>query len=351
VQNYLSRRACAITPYTAGAQPAGDGIIKLNTNENAYPPSQKVFEALRDFDASRLRLYPRPDGGIMRAALAEISGLEEPYVFCGNGSDEVLGFAFYAFFDEVVFPDVTYSFYPVWAALFGISYKQVPLQDDFTMPVGKLCGCGGIVLANPNAPTGIALSLHDIERILQQNSGCVVIVDEAYAAFGAQSAAPLIHNYPNLLVVSTLSKSHGLAGLRVAYALGQPHLISGLTRIKDSFNSYPLDTVAQIAAAAALRDTAYSAQTAQKIIATRENTARRISALGFKVLPSKANFVFATHPRLRAPAIKAHLEDNKIYVRHFNAPRISDYLRITIGTDAQMEALLDVLSAYCTHQG
>ena len=350
MQNYLSKKAAALTPYTAGAQPAGSGIIKLNTNENAYPPSPKVFEALRGFDAGLLRLYPRPDGGVMKAAVSEVLGLPLSHIFCGNGSDEVLGFAFCAFFDgDVVFPDITYSFYPVWAALFDISYKTVPVCDDFSIPVDALSG-GGIVLANPNAPTGIALSLEDIARVLQRNSQSVVIVDEAYAAFGARSAAPLVNDYPNLLVVSTLSKSHGLAGLRVAYALGQPHLISGLERIKDSFNSYPLDTLAQVAAAAALRDKAYCEQTAQKIIATRIRTAQQLTALGFDVLPSSANFLFATHPRISAAAVKTHLEDNRIYVRHFGAPRISDYLRISVGTDAQMDTLLEVLSAYCARQ-
>lgn len=343
MQNFLSNKAAAITPYTAGAQPVGDGIIKLNTNENPYPPSPKVFEALRDFDAQRLRLYPRPDGGLMKSAVSDVTGLSEDYVFCGNGSDEVLGFAFYAFFDNVVFPDITYSFYPVWADLFGISYQTVPVEDDFSVPIGALSG-GGIVLANPNAPTGMALSLSDIEQVLIQNSQSVVIVDEAYAAFGAQSAASLVPRYPNLLVVSTLSKSHGLAGLRVAYALGQPHLISGLERIKDSFNSYPLDTIAQVMAGAALLDKAYLEQTAGKIIATRDRTAAKLRDLGFTVLPSKANFVFASHSHAKAADIKAKLEQQKIYVRHFDKPRIDNFLRISIGTDEQMNTLLRAVS-------
>ena len=345
MQKYLSHKAAAITPYTAGAQPVGDNIIKLNTNENPYPPSPKVFEALRDFDAQRLRLYPRPDGGPMKSAVSKVTSLPESHVFCGNGSDEILGFAFYAFFDNVVFPDITYSFYPVWADLYGIDYKTVPVENDFSIKPDTLVG-GGIVIANPNAPTGMALALSDIEQVLKRNSQSVVIVDEAYAAFGAQSAASLVPQYPNLLVVSTLSKSHGLAGLRVACALGQPHLIGGLERIKDSFNSYPLDTIAQVMASAALLDTAYLEQTSAKIIATRDRTAAKLRDLGFTVLPSKANFVFASHIRAKAADIKAHLEQQKIYVRHFNKPRIENFLRISIGTDEQMNTLLRAVSRF-----
>lgn len=338
---YLSRRAASITPYQAGEQPQGSGIIKLNTNENPYPPSPKALAVLRGFEGERLRLYPKPDGGSLRSAVAQSRALPEDHVFCGNGSDEVLGFAFQAFFDgDVVFPDITYSFYPVWAQLYGIGYKTVPLDADFTVPVDALTG-GGVVLANPNAPTGIALGLEDVARILGNNREHVVIVDEAYACFGAGSAAPLIPEYPNLLIVSTMSKSHALAGLRVAYALGQPHLIDGLTRIKDSFNSYPLDMIAQEAAAAALLDREYCEAMSQRIVVTRENTARRLTDLGFRVLPSRANFVFASHPGLSAAALKAYLADNGIYVRHFNKPRIYDYLRITIGTDAQMDTLIE----------
>lgn len=343
MNNFLSSKAAAITPYTAGAQPVGSGIIKINTNENPYPPSPKVFEALSAFDADRLRLYPRPDGGMLRSAVAAQNGVPETHVFCGNGSDEVLGFAFYAFFDgNILFPDITYSFYPVWASLYGLSYQTVALNADFTVAADALYG-GGVVLANPNAPTGIALEPNAIEGILVRNSEHVVIVDEAYAVFGAQSVIPLVQKYPNLLVVTTLSKSHGLAGLRVAYAIGQPHLIDGLERVKDSFNSYPLDTIAQIAASAALKDTAYCTQTAQKIIATRERTAERLAELGFLVLPSKANFLFVTHPRFAAADIKAYLEQNSIFVRHFNLPRISNYLRISIGTDAQMDTVVSCL--------
>ncbi len=347
MQRYLSQKARGITPYTAGAQPQGTDIIKLNTNENPYPPSPAALDALARFDGSRLRLYPRPDGGPLRAASATVFNLPESHVFCGNGSDEVLGLAFDAFFDgDILFPDITYSFYPVWAAYYGISYTTVPLNEDFTVPVDSMVSPGGIVLANPNAPTGIALPLSGVERILQNNTKRVVIVDEAYAAFGTESAVSLISRYPNLLVVMTMSKSHSLAGLRVGLALGQPHLIDALTRIKDSFNSYPLDMLAQHVGAAALLDTAYYDSIARKIIATRERTARGLQVLGFDVLPSSSNFLFASKPGFSAAQLKSHLEQHRIYVRHFNLPRISEYLRISIGTDEQMDALLRCIDEY-----
>lgn len=346
MSKYLSKRAKSITPYTAGFQPGGADIIKLNTNENPYPPSPKTLEACRAFDPSNLKLYPKADGGPLRAAVASVNGVPGSYVFCGNGSDEVLAFAFAAFFDGgIVFPDVTYSFYPVWADLFGITYDLVPLGDDFTIPVERLRG-NGVVLANPNAPTGIALSLNDIEQVLKQNSNSVVIVDEAYVSFGAESAVPLISKYDNLLIVTTLSKSHALAGMRLGYAIGQPHLIEGLERIKDSFNSYPVDSVAQIVGGAALLDKEYYAGAAKKIIATRERISGTLKDMGFIVTPSSANFLFVSKPGVAGAAIKTYLEQNGIYVRHWNKPRISDYLRISVGTDEQMDTLISKLEAF-----
>ncbi len=346
VPKYLSKKAKSITPYKAGAQPKVKNIIKLNTNENPYPPSPAAQEALGDFDGSSLRLYPRPDGGELRLAIASAYGLDVSNVFCGNGSDEVLAFAYDAFFDnDIMFPDITYSFYPVWADLFDISYTLLPLSDDFTIPT-RLLKANGIVLANPNAPTGIALSIADIEKVLSQNKDYVVIVDEAYAAFGADSAAPLVSKYPNLLVVNTLSKSHCLAGLRVGFALGQPHLIDALMRIKDSFNSYPLDSLAQSIASAAIRDAEYYESIAKKIIATRERVSDKLLSLGFNVLPSAANFVFVSHSAFAAKDIKAYLETQGIFVRHFDLPRISNHLRISIGTDEQMDALLSAIKLF-----
>lgn len=344
--NYLSKRARGITPYTAGFQPAADNIIKLNTNENPYPPSPKALDVYSGFSPQSLKLYPKTDGGLLRTAAASINGLPESHVFCGNGSDEVLALAYAAFFDDnIAFPDITYSFYPVWAQLFGISFNLLPLSGDFTIPIERLRG-NGVVLANPNAPTGIALSPGQVEQVLRQNSGSVVIVDEAYSSFGAESAAALIPKYDNLLIVTTLSKSHSLAGLRVSYALGQPHLIEGLERIKDSFNSYPLDSIAQAVAAAALLDTDYAAETAKKIIATRERISVELKALGFTLTPSKANFLFTSKPGVSGAAIKAYLEQCGIYVRHWDKPRISDYLRISVGTDEQMDTLVEKLKQY-----
>jgi histidinol-phosphate aminotransferase len=346
MSGYLSKRANSITPYTAGFQPGGADIIKLNTNENPYPPSPKTLEACRAFDPTRLKLYPKADGGPLRAAVAIVNGVPESHVFCGNGSDEVLAFAFAAFFDGgIIFPDVTYSFYPVWADLFGISYDLLPLNDDFTIPIEGLHG-SGVVLANPNAPTGIALSLEEVERVLKQNSGSVVIVDEAYVSFGGESAVTLIPKYDNLLVVTTLSKSHSLAGMRLGYALGQPHLIEGLERIKDSFNSYPVDSVAQSVGSAALLDKEYYYNAARKIIVTRERISGKLKELGFVVTPSSANFLFVSKPGAAGAAIKTYLEQNGIYVRHWNKPRISDYLRISVGTDEQMDTLVSKLEEF-----
>jgi len=343
---FLSKKASKIKPYAAGAQPSQDGVIKLNTNENPYPPSPKAIEAYKNFRPESLRLYPRPDGGELKKAAAALYGLREDNVFCGNGSDEVLALSFYAFFDGgIMFPDVTYSFYPVWAELFGISYKTLPVNDDFTIPADKLTG-RGIVLANPNAPTGIALDLCEIESILKRNKDHVVLIDEAYSFFGAQSAAPLIEKYPNLLVVCTLSKAYSLAGLRAGFALGQPRLIEGLENVKDSFNSYPLDAVAQAVGSAALSDTAYYEEIAKKITATRDKTIKRLREMGFSVTDSKTNFIFAGKKGVDAADLKNFLEKNKIFVRHWDAPRISGYLRISVGTDEQMEILLSRIKEY-----
>lgn len=342
----LSKKAKSITPYTAGAQPQESGIIKLNTNESPYPPSPATLEAYSSFDASDLRLYPRPDGGLLKQAIAKADGVAESCVFCGNGSDDVLAMAFAAFFDgDIMFPDVTYSFYPVWADLFGITYNLLPLNEDFTVPADKLRG-NGVVLANPNAPTGIALGLDDVEKVIKQNAGYAVIVDEAYIAFGAKSAVPLIPKYENLLIVRTLSKSHALAGMRIGYALGQPRLIDGLERIKNSFNSYPLDSVAQRVGAAAMLDAGYYEESAKKIIATRERSSKQLKELGLTVLPSSANFLFVSKPGVAGAALKAYLEGCGIYVRHWNAPRIRDFLRISVGTDEQMDILAQKLRQY-----
>ena len=346
VPDFRSKKAKSIKPYTAGAQPKQKNMIKLNTNENPYPPSPKAIEAAKSFDSSLLRLYPRIDGGELRKTIAQLFGIDKSFVFCGNGSDEVLAFAFDAFFDGgIMFPDVTYSFYPVWADLFDISYSNLPLREDFTIPVENL-RANGIVLANPNAPTGIAIGLDDIEKVLKQNPEHVVIVDEAYAAFGAQSAVPLVSQYPNLLVVTTLSKSHSLAGLRIGYAIGQPHLITALESIRDSFNSYPIDSLAQSVSSAALSDTEYYDKIAEKIVATRERITGELKDLGFCVLPSSANFIFVSHPDIDAKALKSFLETKSIFVRYFDLPKINQHLRISIGADADMDTLVKAVSEF-----
>lgn len=342
-KKYWSSRIQSLIPYTPGEQPKDRVFIKLNTNENPYPPSPAVLEAIRSATDERLRLYPDPEASDLRQALAEHYGLRPEQVFCGNGSDEVLGLCFYALFSpgkKVVFPDITYSFYPVYTELYGLDYEEIPLNEDFTLPVERFLGNnGGVVICNPNAPTGKTQPIENIRRILEANPDAAVLVDEAYADFGAQSAVPLIGEYPNLLVVRTMSKSRSLAGLRLGYALGNADLIAGVNCVKNSFNSYPLDRIALAAGEAAVRDTAYFDETRRKIAATRESAAARLRALGFLVHDSNANFVFAAHPSIPGKALQQGLRDRGVLVRRFDRPRIADYLRVTIGTDAEMDTL------------
>ncbi len=342
-KRFWSSRIQTLVPYTPGEQPKDRVFIKLNTNENPYPPSPKVLEAIREATDARLRLYPDPEALELRKALAEFYGVGPEQVFCGNGSDEVLGLCFYAFFSpgkKVVFPDITYSFYPVYTELFGLDYEEIPLNGDFTLPVERfLGGNGGAVVCNPNAPTGKTLPLSDIRRILEANPDVVVLVDEAYADFGAQSAVPLLREYRNLVVVGTMSKSRSLAGLRVGYALGSPDLIAGVNCVKNSFNSYPLDRIALAAGEAAVRDTAYFEQTRRKIMSTRQRTAERLRELGFLVHDSNANFIFITHPARSGRELQQGLRDRGVLVRRFDRPRIADYLRVSIGTDEEMDAM------------
>lgn len=334
----------SLSPYVPGEQPQDKKYIKLNTNENPYPPPACVLEAIRRTAAESLRLYPDPECLKLRQAIADYHGLAAEQVFAGNGSDEVLALAYLAFFDPartILFPDITYSFYPVYASLFGCRYELVPLNEDFTLPVkGFLKSNGGIIFPNPNAPTGIILGLADIETILRANPDSVVIVDEAYIAFGGETAAGLIPRYPNLLVTRTLSKSHSLAGLRCGYALGDRGLMESLLTVKNSFNSYPLDRLALAGAETALRDEEYARRNAQKVAQTRERTAQALTANGFRVLPSAANFIFVSHPCTPAETIYHRLKDNGILVRWFNKPRIDNFLRVTIGTDAEMDTFL-----------
>ncbi len=342
-----------LTPYVPGEQPKLTKLVKLNTNENPYPPSPIAIAALRGELADggdSLRLYPDPEADRLKQAIAAHFArftIDTGQVFVGNGSDEVLAHAFMALLQHdqpVLFPDITYSFYPVYCALYGIAYRTVPLGDDFSLQVDDYRPPnGGIVLANPNAPTGRLLRLADVQRLLAGNPDSVVVVDEAYVDFGGETAVALVGQHANLLVVQTLSKSHALAGLRVGYAIGQCELIAALARVKNSFNSYPLDRLAIAGAVAALADEEHFTSTRQAIMRSREGLSRALGELAFEVLPSAANFIFARHPQHDAAALAARLRQRGIIVRHFALPRIDQYLRISIGTDEQCAVLVNAL--------
>jgi histidinol-phosphate aminotransferase len=336
-----------LTPYVPGEQPRGENLVKLNTNESPYEPSPRVLEAIAATRGEELRLYPDPESGSLRRAFAAYCGLAPEQVFLGNGSDEVLAHTFLGLLrhdSPIQFPDVTYSFYPVWCDLYGVAYRKVPLADDFSVDPGAyLEEHGGIIVPNPNAPTGMAMSLDAIRVLLAKNPRAVVVIDEAYIDFGGSSAVPLIAEFDNLLVIQTLSKSRALAGLRVGVAMGQAHLIEGLERVKNSFNSYPLDCVAQRGALAALEDDAYFRAICARVVASRERLARELAGLGFEVLPSAANFLLARHPGMAGRMLFSALRERGIIVRYFDKPRIDDYLRITVGTDEQCDALLAAL--------
>ena len=341
-----------LTPYVPGEQPALAHPIKLNTNENPYPPSPRVVEAIRRElgDAGEtLRKYPDPTARALRATVAAHHGLRIEQVFAGNGSDEVLAHVFQALLKHdkpIRFPDITYSFYPVYAQLYGVAFDAIPLDDAFGIDVDDYrAPNGGVLLPNPNAPTGRALRLAEIEALLKANPDSPVVIDEAYVDFGAESAVKLIDRYPNLLVVQTVSKARSLAGMRVGFAFGDAALIEALTRVKDSFNSYPLDRLAQAAAIAAYEDDAWFQESCAKVIASRERLADKLKALGFEIVPSAANFVFARHPAHDAATLAASLKEKEIFVRHFKLPRIDQHLRISIGTDAECDALIDALRA------
>ena len=336
-----------MTPYTPGEQPQIDNLIKLNTNENPYGPSPKVIEAITHANANELRKYPDPLSTDLKKSIADYYQLPLEYVFVGNSSDEVLGHAFRALLKHdkpLLYPDITYSFYPVYCQLFGINYTQVPLRDDFTLNIDDYqLENGGIIFANPNAPTGIALGLNEIETLLQRNPNSVVVIDEAYVDFAQKSAVSLIKQYDNLLVTQTLSKSRSLAGLRVGLALGNPELLAGMERVKTSFHPYAIDKLAAAGAAAAFDDKAYFKTTCEKVIKTREFTRQNLESLGFEVLPSSANFVFAKHPEHDAEKLFQALRERNIIIRHFSNERISQFLRISIGTDEEMTSLIHAL--------
>lgn len=361
ISRYWSATVRQLSPYVPGEQPKLARLNKLNTNENPYPPSPRVLAAIQaelGAQAASLRLYPDPTSLALRTALAHEHGLQPDQVFVGNGSDEVLAHAFQALLKHedddgqprpLLFPDISYSFYPTYCGLYGITARPLPLDDQLRIRVDDYLqqrDAGAIVFPNPNAPTGRGLALTEIERLVQGRPDCVVVIDEAYVDFGAESAVPLIDRYPNLLVVHTMSKSRSLAGLRVGYALGHVDLVEALVRVKDSFNSYPLDRLAQVGAIAALEDHAHFEQTRDAVIATRERLVDALQTLGFEVLPSQANFVFARHPQRAAALLQQGLRERGVIVRHFARPaRIAEYLRITVGTDAQCDDLIVSLRA------
>jgi histidinol-phosphate aminotransferase len=350
LSRYWSDIVHRLTPYVPGEQPALAHPVKLNTNENPYPPSPAVVSAIRSElgeTAESLRRYPDPTARMLRETVAAHHGLKVDQVFAGNGSDEVLATVFQALLKHeqpILYPDVTYSFYPTYARLYDVAYRTIPLDDAFQIRIDDYAQPnGGILFPNPNAPTGHALPLSDIERLVASNPDSVVVIDEAYVDFGAQSAISLIGKYPNLLVVHTTSKSRSLAGMRVGFAFGDAALIDALNRVKDSFNSYPLDRLAQAAATAAYQDDAWFRECTGKVIASRERLTAQLTALGFEMVPSSANFVFARHEGYDAATLAAQLREKEIFVRHFKLPRIDQHLRTSIGTDAECDTLLDAL--------
>lgn len=348
MSQYWSDIVHKLTPYVPGEQPKLANLVKLNTNENPYGPSPKVIEVLKLEAADTLRLYPDPNSDALKAAIAQTYHLNANQVFVGNGSDEVLAHVFHALLKHdqpVLFPDITYSFYPVYCGLYDIQYQTIPLNEDFSINIDDYDQPnGGIIFPNPNAPTGIPLALVEIEKLLKKNTQSVVVIDEAYVDFGTESAVNLINQYPNLLVTHTLSKARSLAGLRVGYAVGAPDLIEALIRVKDSFNSYPIDRFASAGAIAAMQDVEYFEKTCSQVIATRESLIKDLTDLGFNVLPSGANFIFAKHQTKSGAELTTQLREKGIIVRHFKTPsRIAPYLRITVGTDAQSKILINTL--------
>lgn len=336
-----------VEPYVPGEQPKQKDVIKLNTNENPYPPAPGVEKLAREFECSALRLYPDTDSTALVTELGKRYQLDPSRIFVGVGSDDVLSMAFLTFFNSkkpILFPDVTYSFYDVWADLYRIPYKVCPLNEKFELvPESFMQENGGVIFPNPNAPTGVLESLATVEQILKANPGVVVIVDEAYIDFGGESCLPLLDKYENLLIVQTFSKSRSMAGMRIGFAMGSEKLIQYLNDAKFSFNSYTMNRPSQVLGVEAVRDEAYFKETTEKIIATRERVKKELQRLGFSFPDSKANFIFAAHKCVSGEEIFKALKERNIYVRHWNKPRISDYLRITIGTDEQMDTLLAAL--------
>jgi histidinol-phosphate aminotransferase len=349
MSKYWSDFVSQLEPYVPGEQPNISNITKLNANENPYGPSPDALAAMQQLSNDDLRLYPPMNADNLKQTIADNFGLVKEQVFVGNGSDEVLAHAFNGLLKQskpLLFPDITYSFYPVFCQLYGIEYQQMPLAEDFSINLEDYKrDNGGIIFPNPNAPSGRLLGLDVIEQLLQANQESVVVVDEAYIDFGGESAVALINSYANLLVVHTMSKSRSLAGMRIGYAMGSAELIEGLERIKNSFNPFPLGQLQIAAAIASFKDTDYFQQTCERIINSREQMTEQLQDLGFEVLPSAANFVFARHPGRSAEKLALGLRENGVVVRHFRKPRIEEFLRITIGTEQQNALLLSSLTA------
>ncbi|MDE6723407.1 MAG: histidinol-phosphate transaminase [Eubacterium sp.] len=339
-----------IEPYVPGEQSKEQNIVKINANENPYPPSPKVIEAIQNFDNSNLRFYPDANAYAFKKAVAEYYDVEIENVFLGNGSDDVIALCFQAFFNSdkpIVYPDITYSFYPVWCRLFNIPYKTYPLQNDFRINVEDYKEeNGGVVIPNPNAPTSLGEGQDFVEQLMEYNQDSVVIIDEAYVDFGGFSSAPLTKKYENLLVTGTFSKSRSLAGMRIGYAIGSKELISVLEAVKNSYNSYTVNSISMAVGTAAIEDKAYFNETVSKVIATRERITEELRSLGFIVLDSQTNFLFATNEKLNMKDYFEWLKTQKVFIRYFNLPRISNYVRITIGTDEEMDIFLAKTKEY-----
>lgn len=347
MSKYWSSMAKRAEPYVPGLQMNEPNIIKLNTNENPYPPSAQVTKVIQETAGDPLKLYPSPTADDLREAIGSVNGLDADQVFVGNGSDEVLAFSFMAFFEPgqmIRYPNITYSFYPVYANLFDIPVEEVTLNKDFTLPIEQFFNAeGGVIFPNPNAPTSLYVGLEHIEAILKNNPNKVVIIDEAYIDFAEKSAVTLLEKYDNLLIIQTTSKSRSLAGLRVGFALGNQPLIQGLNRIKNSINSYTIDCLALAGAQKAFEDEAYFKETTKRIIETRESTIAQMKELGFTVLPSQTNFIFVSHKDYDAGKLYENLKEKGILVRYFNQKSIDNYLRISIGTDEQMNRFFEKL--------
>jgi len=345
MSRFLSNKFSSLDAYTPGEQPADMEYIKLNTNESPYPPPPGVINAVNEDELGKLNLYPNPDGSRLINKFAEFYGVGPENIIIGNGSDELLAFAFLAFCENgAVFPDITYGFYPVYAELYDVPFEQIPLRDDLTIDVGDYTGIGkNVILANPNAPTGIALPSDAVETIVKSNPDHIVLIDEAYVDFGAESAIPLTRRYDNLLVVHTYSKSRSMAGARLAYAIGSAPVIDDMNRMKYSFNPYNVNRLTQLMGEAALNDEAYYMEKRREIIATREYTEKQLKELGFTMTGSSANFLFVKHPDAGGYDLYSALKEKGVLVRQWSKPRISDYLRVTIGTREQMDAFINAV--------